>query len=645
MKMNHIKLTLAFSMLVLLSFSVLAQKTSLLFSKNLLNKTGKSISIELTDSLGKTPVDAVFFNKSDLIFFRVKPIEGQDWNFSKNDSEKKVAEIKMIQDKIVLPAKRLKNLQEKEDIKEIIVSYNKAAINVFATLRFQFEELYSEPVSIPEMLWPNYKKYVDILEKSQYLLAGNDAIGTFRTVAKLWTIDLNFSKFSFYQSSIETFNKTIEKNIAESGDEFQKSLAIFQKNSNEKNLINLVQLKDTLLKNHNEILKFLNKPHEGIEVGNFIRSFESLNQKMLSDVSNAGVLFKMAMLSIFQKKSYEDYKYKLYNELLARLLLSVDKIMPLSSLENIYISKLKKYPLLKNELTDMGWSDDFAIICRLLNDNIHDQLYLFNDTIISHFEKNKASEPQPFYSIYHAFNKLINKEKALFINQIEQCITTVTDRDLLSGMDLSIALATMDSIGNGEFWAIVQKGYETQQNGAFQEAKKYYDKAEKLSISNEVLFFLMGENSFRLNDRYSSEIYFSRALAINPKFILPKLFRIEFLTEDKDYETAVNLVNEAINTNPIWYFYLKKAILFQLQGKNEEAKTILLNNCITLNSHNYDQYIVLGDIYLSLSDVKNARESFMIAGNINPNDKQYKKRMELLKQLSEKPATTVKSVN
>jgi tetratricopeptide (TPR) repeat protein len=194
----------------------------------------------------------------------------------------------------------------------------------------------------------------------------------------------------------------------------------------------------------------------------------------------------------------------------------------------------------------------------------------------------------------------------------------------------------MDTIRNEEFWLVVQKGYDAQVNGAYQEAKKYYDKAEKLSVSNEVLFFLSGENSYKLNDRFSSEIYFNRALAINPKFINPKLFRIEFLTEDKDYETALQLVNEALDANPIWYFYLKKAILLQLQAKNEEAKSILLSNCIPMNSFNYEQYIILGDIYLALNDVKNARESFMIAGNLNPNDKQYKKRMELLKQISEK---------
>jgi len=147
---------------------------------------------------------------------------------------------------------------------------------------------------------------------------------------------------------------------------------------------------------------------------------------------------------------------------------------------------------------------------------------------------------------------------------MNECLTTVTDRDMLANLDLSISLATIDSLTNESYWDVVQKGYDSYLNGSYPEAKKHFEKAEKLSESNEVLFFLMGETSYKLLDRYSSEIYFNRALATNPKFIMPKLFRIEFLTEDKDYATAIELVNSALEANPIWYFYFKKAILLEM---------------------------------------------------------------------------------
>ena len=49
-----------------------------------------------------------------------------------------------------------------------------------------------------------------------------------------------------------------------------------------------------------------------------------------------------------------------------------------------------------------------------------------------------------------------------------------------------------------------------------------------------------------------------------------------------------------------------------------------------MNSLNYEQYLLLGDIYFALSDTKTARENYMKAGSIKPNNLDYKKKMELL---------------
>jgi len=636
--MNHFRNIVLISILTSVIFSVSAQKTSLLFSKSLLNKTGRSIEIELTDSLGNSEINADFFNQSNLIFFTVKPIPGQNWNFSKNEAENKLTELKLAQDNIVLPVKRLKSVIEDKEITKVIVTYNKPSINVLRTFQFKFEEAASEALSFPETLWPNYKVYNAIIDKSKELQNKNDFLGSFKNLIKLWNTDNNFSKFSFYLASVESFNNLVERNLALSKDSLQKGVARFQKKPTEKNLDRLEALNDTLLKNLNILESFLATTHEGIVPDNFLKTIDAQKTQISKEFASASQLFRKTMLSIFEEKNYSDYKFKLYTEVLSNLLISVDKIKPLKSLDNLYISKLRKYPDQKSELTDMGWYEDFAIICRLLNDNIHKQSYLFRDSVMINYAKNKTYETQPYYTIFRAYDSLIKKDKTKFIRLMNECLTTVTDRDMLANLDLSISLATIDSLTNESYWDVVQKGYDSYLNGSYPEAKKHFEKAEKLSESNEVLFFLMGETSYKLLDRYSSEIYFNRALATNPKFIMPKLFRIEFLTEDKDYATAIELVNSALEANPIWYFYFKKAILLEMSGKFEDAKAILLNDCIRLNSRNYDQYIVLGDIYMALNDLKSARENFMIAGDLNPNDNLYKKRMELLKQLPEKPS-------
>ncbi|HAQ17830.1 MAG TPA: hypothetical protein DCR40_01200 [Prolixibacteraceae bacterium] len=636
--MSHFRIFTILAILNSAFFSVSAQKTTMLFSKSLLNKTGRSMEIELTDSLGNSEINSDFFNQSDLIFFTVKPIPGQNWTFSKNEAENKLTELKLAQDNIVLPVKRLKSVNQEKDIVKVIVTYNKNSINVLRMFRFKFDEADSEPIAFPETLWPNYKVYNVIIDKSKELLNKNELLGSFKCLIKLWNTDKNFSEFSFYPASIESLNKLVEQNLTQSKDSLLKGLTRFQKKPTEKNLDRLHSLNDTLLNNLNTLESFLNTTREGIIPENFLKTIDAQKVKISKEFAAASQLFRKSMLRIFEEKNYSDYKFKLYTEVLSNLLISVDKIKPLKSLDNIYISKLRKYSDQKSELTDMGWYEDFTIICRLLNDNIHSQSYLFRDSVMINYAKNKSSETQPYYTVLRAYDSLVKKDKTKFIRLINECLTTVTDRDMLANLDLTISLASIDSLTNESYWDVVQKGYDSYLIGSYPEAKKHFEKAEKLSESNEVLFFLMGETSYKLLDRYSSEIYFNRALATNPKFIMPKLFRIEFLTEDKDYATAISLVNSALETNPIWYFYFKKAILLQLSGKNDEAKAILLNDCIKMNSRNYDQYIVLGDIYLALNDIKSARENFMIAGDLNPNDNQYKKRMELLKQLPEKPA-------
>jgi tetratricopeptide (TPR) repeat protein len=210
-------------------------------------------------------------------------------------------------------------------------------------------------------------------------------------------------------------------------------------------------------------------------------------------------------------------------------------------------------------------------------------------------------------------------------------MSTITDKELLSNLDLYVSLVNNASNSNAAFWELVQSGYSDQNSGSLQEAKSSYEKAEKLVNTNEVLYFLLASVNLKLGDRYGAEIYFKRANTINSRFILPKLFQIDNMIDDKDYETALLNANEAIAINPIWYFYFRKANLLFLTGKFDESRMILLNNCVTINPLDYDQYLLLGDVYSSLSDVKNARESYMKAGNIRPNDIAYKRKMELLK--------------
>jgi tetratricopeptide (TPR) repeat protein len=360
-------------------------------------------------------------------------------------------------------------------------------------------------------------------------------------------------------------------------------------------------------------------------------AIQNVKLMIKTEGQKAEEFFQKKTLSIFEDKNYQDYQYKIYSEVLSKLITSVDKITSISSFDSIPITQLKKYPNLIKEMNDMGWTQNFANICMLLNKNVKTNGFLFNESALSNYNRNKSTETQPYSYLFKAFNALIKKDKVLFVELINQCMSTITDKELLSNLDLYVSLVNNASNSNAAFWELVQSGYSDQNSGSLQEAKSSYEKAEKLVNTNEVLYFLLASVNLKLGDRYGAEIYFKRANTINSRFILPKLFQIDNMIDDKDYETALLNANEAIAINPIWYFYFRKANLLFLTGKFDESRMILLNNCVTINPLDYDQYLLLGDVYSSLSDVKNARESYMKAGNIRPNDIAYKRKMELLK--------------
>jgi len=625
-----------FSILFLFIFNqIYSQETKLLFSKGMLSKTGRFLNIQLSDSSGNINPSAEIYNQSALIYFLVKPQTDQDWTISNKDAEKKLTEIKIVQSIDIFGINQSKIITTNNEISGVVLAYSKSKINIIKDFKFKFEEYESEAISIPEKLWPKYKKYTDIIASAQSASSNANYENAFKNLSKLWNKDTLLSKFSFYNSAKDSLCFYTDMVINKSYKLFSNRLDNFKANVNEQNLNSLFSLKDSIFDNFNYLDSILNIVKNEIDAVTRINSIEERKQFISVNLEKSKIIFRKKKISLFEEKNYQDYQFKIFIEALSKMITSVEKIKQINSFDSINYEKIKNYPSSYKEITEMGWRDDFTSVCKILNENIVSFGYILNDTAINNLSQNKAIEPQPYMAIFKAFNALVKKDKRSFLELINQSIYAVTDKDLLSSLDLYTALVNSEITNNDDYWELLQKAYSSQISGSLQEAKSNYEKAEKLSNSGEILYFLMAECNLKLGDRYSAEIYFKRSNSINPKFILPKLYQIEFLMEDKDYETSLSMVNEALTNNPIWYFYYKKALLLALTGKFNESKQILTGNCLTLNPLNYEQYLVLGDVYNALGDAKSARESYMKAGNIKPNDNGYKSRMENLKQSQE----------
>ena len=626
-----LKFIFIFILIIIAASTVNAQKMTMPFSKSMLSKTAKMIVFELSDSSGTINPSAEFFNQSDMLYFLAKPQQDQDWTLSRKDAEKKVLEIRLIQSFTEISSIQSKVIMVNEDIKGVVISFPKYKINILKDLKIKLDEAESEYITIPERLWPGYKTYTEIISTANSFSLNGDYINAFKNLSKLWCKDSLLSKFSFYVPAKDSLTLYADKIISQTNNQFLKQLEGFKSAITEQNLNQLFLLKDSIFESLLLVDNFLTSIKNELDAVTRSNSIDKQKLFIAKNLESSKLMFRKKKLSLFEEKTYQDYQFKLFAEAISKLITSVEKIKQISGFDTINVDNLKNFPNVSKELTEMGWNNEFLTICRLLNENIKKFNYIFNDTAINNFSKNKSFENQPYYALFRAYNELVKKNKRLFIDLVNQCMYAISDKDLLSSLDLYVALVNSEATNNEEYWELLQKGYLFQLNGSVQEAKSSYDKAEKLSNSSEILYYLMA----KLSDRYSAAIYFTRANTINPKFILPKLYQIEFLIEDKDYETALSVVNEALVNNPIWYFYYKKANLLGMTGKFSEAKVLLLNNCLPLNPLNYEQYIFLGDVCNGLSDIKSARDYYMKAGNIKPNDSIYKNKMEMLKQNQE----------
>jgi len=143
--------------------------------------------------------------------------------------------------------------------------------------------------------------------------------------------------------------------------------------------------------------------------------------------------------------------------------------------------------------------------------------------------------------------------------------------------------------------------------------------------------FYLGRIYHQKDEKYTAEIYFDRASTISPSYISPMKYTIDFLIEDENYEQALEQVNIALESNPIWFFYYLKAnALFHLERYTEAGDA--LNQAINLNGFDFDQYILLGDIYKGQGNLERARDAYENAGKIDPTNKIFTERMASLKK-------------
>jgi Tfp pilus assembly protein PilF len=112
-----------------------------------------------------------------------------------------------------------------------------------------------------------------------------------------------------------------------------------------------------------------------------------------------------------------------------------------------------------------------------------------------------------------------------------------------------------------------------------------------------------------------------------PDIISAQLYFVQQEIKSEQFEKAELSVKDFINRNPAWFLYMKLAEIYFSQQKYNMAKSVIEEQCQKLNPHNFRQYLLLGDIYASQGDKVLAKEKYLEAGRLNPDDTSFREKI------------------
>jgi len=612
--------------------ALFAQETNLLYKekKTFPPSKEKIISIHLCDIDGLESLTVEEFQKVDTLYFYYQPMG--TWNFKEKELDDDIAAIHIIQDdKTIQPQNIIPKYNTRNKIFKVITAFPRNEFVLAMPFSFSNELGNSQPLTLPEKFWPDYNVYSQCYTLGAELADEKKYIESFAVLKYFLSNKPEVEGLSFYRLVMQLLKNDVKITINTKQSEFNILKLELMRSLSKENLDKLSAiLKETATAQDSFLIYF-----------NHVQTNESntLKDKLFQLVTESGALlqkytgeFKLQKLSVFENGHYSDNRFAFYIDLLSRMLCYTDSIHTIDSLYQINTNSIDFFPVQRDRLALLEWLDDFLAGINLLNIIIERGHYVLNDSAMINLESQLTTEKQPYYEIIGAFNALGLNDIDGFEQKISDSFIKCTDEQLLELLEIQYLsyLATKNGISSTVIGAI-NKGLMYEKEGNLVEAEQQYKKASMLASNYAPPQFYLGRIYHQKDEKYTAEIYFDRASTISPSYISPMKYTIDFLIEDENYEQALEQVNIALESNPIWFFYYLKAnALFHLERYTEAGDA--LNQAINLNGFDFDQYILLGDIYKGQGNLERARDAYENAGKIDPTNKIFTERMASLKK-------------
>jgi len=632
--MNQSKLLLVIVFFLTFAINLFSQSVELKYRERTIG-SDLSIQIYFSDESGNEYASPDSIAKSIYFYFCFKPIG--EWTFSQKNINGYVDPIILKQNDSTINYLSRNPIREGKSITKFVLSYKKNDLDYLGDFNFENKLENTELMNISEEYWPIFNQYKPVFTQGRETFELQEYLMAFQILKNFLMDDPRAKELSFYDTAdsliLEAINNYIEKNdnkFNEITTELEESL--------EDNKIDKLEMLSLELsaaqKNFNPYFDF--KSDSSLTVK---QKCDQLVENLNSGVSEYNRAYRDMKLSIFDQGNYIDYKFELFVDLLAHMTLDIELIYKIDGYNGIDLTLIDKYTIKKQLLEELDWLTEFTDAVKLINEDIQTKNYIFGPTTMDNLKKQMQFEKQPYYNIFIAFNALANDDMDMFVRSIREAYKTVSNEDLLYAFELWYVsyLATKNNIPEKVLVTLAEVlRYESE--GKYEESIKQCKIAVRLSSGFSPPLFFLGRIYHKKEEGFIAERYFDQALEILPDYMAPRLFKIRSLINLGDYSSALIEVDSALTNLPYWYFYFTKAQVLVHLKQYEEARDIILEKCLPLNKYHFDSFILLGDICILIKDVDCAKDYYLQAGDIDPENPTFSVKMNELKNIKFIPA-------
>lgn len=611
---------------IILFVSILSANPAKLYLKKKL-----SVILYLSNSIGVKLDKNTELQKDSNIFISFKP--NGTWNLKKKHRKKYFDKIIIQQENSKITPVRVTSNKHDNEISSYTMEIASNMLIFYKPIKLFVGDNQPCGFLIPEQNWPGYNDLINHkttglsnLQNKQYILALEEFNYFFHTEPQIEYLSFYNNVISFYKQSIQSFLRSIKHkvNILEM-DSMQEV--------NKEMLVKIISYSDSL-----EILNDISK--------NFFAAVNSdeankisvdIKQQIfeVSDVhSNIENSFDDKQINFFMNNDYSIYKFHLYLELLAKLLINRNSISEINKIENISVDWIDNIPGAKEELITLNWYNDFCNLVEAVNRNITNNECIFNENLMSYLDSLKESEPEPYSQLFRAFTILAEGNIEEFIDKLSIALEKSTDTNIIFSIEMWLLSfnASVDRVPR-EILNHINTGLNCLKQNDLMAAENEFDLARKKSsfAPGNYYYGFMKYNNF---ERTSASIFFERAILGYSKYNAPRILLLDHYMDTNDFEKALNGIEIALSIEKYWiYYYYKANILYQM-NRYAEAKEICMNYCMEMNKNNFALMILMGDLFFKTSEFETAKKYYHLAGLMKPLDPIFIGRMNNLNNQS-----------